>query len=155
MEGPRQALVEAAGMGLWRLQHLLLCACAPLCAARVSSIVIVPVVRRPLALVLIVLAPLLGILGREQEYQVISHHSRLSLRSSHGPPSTHEPFDRKQSALDISVELMSHKQSGNAGVVSWLSFADVVAPAPTWISIWHPWPWCQSRTQLSQVSFLY
>lgn len=62
MEGPRQVLVEAAGMGLWRLQHLLLCACAPLCAARVSSIVIVPVVRRPLALVLIVLAPLLGIL---------------------------------------------------------------------------------------------
>lgn len=55
-------LVEAASMSLWRLQHLLLCACAPLRAARVASIVVVPVVWRPLALVLIVLAPLLGIL---------------------------------------------------------------------------------------------
>lgn len=49
-------------MSLWRLQHLLLCACAPLRAARVASVVVVPVVRWPLALVLIVLAPLLGIL---------------------------------------------------------------------------------------------
>lgn len=120
MEGPRQALVEAAGMGLWRLQHLLLCACAPLCAARVSSIVIVPVVRRPLALILIVLAPLLGILGREQEYQVISPPLQTVPSLLSWPTLHHEPSDRKQSALEVSAELMSHKQSGNAGMVSWL-----------------------------------
>lgn len=55
-------LVDAGGAGLWRLQHPLLCACAPLRAARIASIVVVPIVWRPLALVLIVLAPLLGIL---------------------------------------------------------------------------------------------
>lgn len=42
--------------------HWLLCACAPLCVPGVAPIVVVPVVWRPLALVLIVLVPLLGIL---------------------------------------------------------------------------------------------
>lgn len=42
--------------------HWLLRAGAPLCVPGVASVVIVPVVRRPLALVLIVLVPLLGIL---------------------------------------------------------------------------------------------
>lgn len=46
--------------------HWLLCACAPLCVPGVAPIVVVPVVWRPLALVLIVLVPLLGILGREK-----------------------------------------------------------------------------------------
>ena len=46
--------------------HWLLCACAPLCVPGVAPVVVVPIVRRPLALVLIVLVPLLGILGREK-----------------------------------------------------------------------------------------
>lgn len=99
-KGPRQVLEDVAGTGLWRLQHPLLCACAPLCAARIASIVVVPIVWRPLALVLIVLAPLLGILRGEQEYWVISLHSRLCLLSFCGPPSTHGPFDRDHSALE-------------------------------------------------------
>lgn len=59
-ERPRWALVEEAGGGLrgtW-----LLSACAPLCVPGVAPVVVVPVVWRPLALVLIVLVPLLGIL---------------------------------------------------------------------------------------------
>lgn len=70
-ERPRWALVEEAGGGLrgtW-----LLSARAPLCAPGVAPVVVVPVVWRPLALVLIVLVPLLGILGRNQERQVVPH----------------------------------------------------------------------------------
>lgn len=52
--------MEEAGRG--PQDTLLLCACAPLCVPRVAPIVVVPVVWRPLALVLIVLVPLLGIL---------------------------------------------------------------------------------------------
>lgn len=62
MEGAKAGARRSSWQGLWRLQHPLLCAGAPLCAARVASIVVVPVVWRPLALVLVVLAPLLGIL---------------------------------------------------------------------------------------------
>lgn len=62
-KGPRQALVQEAGSGPGSLQtHWLLCACATLCAAGVAPVVVVPIVWRPLALVLIVLVPLLGIL---------------------------------------------------------------------------------------------
>lgn len=70
-ERPRWALVEEAGGGLrgtW-----LLSACAPLCVPGVAPVVVVPVVWRPLALVLIVLVPLLGILGRNQDHQVVLH----------------------------------------------------------------------------------
>lgn len=60
--------------------HWLLRAGAPLCVPGVASVVIVPVVRRPLALVLIVLVPLLGILGvggRETK------NTRLSIIQTH------------------------------------------------------------------------
>ena len=56
--------MEEAGRGLQ--DTWLLCACAPLCVPGVAPVVIVPVVWRPLALVLIVLVPLLGVLGREK-----------------------------------------------------------------------------------------
>lgn len=52
--------MEEAGRGLQ--DTWLLCACAPLCVPGVAPVVIVPVVWRPLALVLIVLVPLLGVL---------------------------------------------------------------------------------------------
>lgn len=54
--GSRQGPLGASG------SHWLLCACATLCVPGVAPIVVVPVVWRPLALVLIVLVPLLGIL---------------------------------------------------------------------------------------------
>lgn len=53
--------------------HWLLSACAPLCVPGVAPVVVVPVVWRPLALVLIVLVPLLSILGRKQKYRVGPH----------------------------------------------------------------------------------
>lgn len=70
-EGPWWALVQEAGgaSGV----HWLLSACAPLCVPGVAPVVVVPVVWRPLALVLIVLVPLLSVLGRNQKYRVVPH----------------------------------------------------------------------------------
>lgn len=70
-EGSGWTLVEEVA-GASRA-HWLLSARAPLRVPGVAPVVIVPVVWRPLALVLIVLVPLLGILGRNQKHQVDLH----------------------------------------------------------------------------------
>lgn len=105
-EKPRWALVEEAGGGLqgtW-----LLSACAPLCVPGVAPVVVVPVVWRPLALVLIVLVPLLGILGRNQEHQSCSS-SRPTFGSSPHSIDTWVPRKRNQGTLGGRVTvLMPH-----------------------------------------------
>lgn len=79
--------MEEAGRG--PQDTLLLCACAPLCVPRVAPIVVVPVVWRPLALVLIVLVPLLGILEREKSRVPGCHAPRYTSGSSLDPTLAH------------------------------------------------------------------